>query len=224
MRPSIIPLGLFLTAISGVSAIETFSLHSVQQTIVAEKNGQVVYTQSSDLWQSYSDQDSTANWGGSTNFDNHGDWLTMDTSADIYPYPEVVWNGLDEYRVSSTISALIEPAGSQCEIHTLLYDEWWGCRSYAEITNTTSGQRLFYADFFGGDLDGIYPLVSGDIYQIELYSGVTLGEGSWDYLFSIGSLNLAVLPAVIPSPPSLLLAVLGAAMLVWSKRHKPNAE
>jgi hypothetical protein len=148
----------------------------------------------------------------------------MDTSADIYPDPGAAWNG-QEYRVSSTISALFEPAGSECEVHTLLHDEWWGCRSYAEITNTTSGQRLFYADYFGGDRDGIYPLTVGDMYRVDLYSGVSLSGENWDYLFTSATLNLAVLPTpIVPAPPSLLLALSGIAALLWSNRRKPRRQ
>lgn len=220
MRRTIILWGLFLALINCSGAVETISLHSVQQTILAEKNGQVVYLQSSGDGLSYSDQDSQASWYGSTSFAHYGDRLEMNTSADIYPDPGVGWNG-QEYWVSSTVSALFEPVGPQGEIHSLLHDEWWGCRSYAEITNQTSGERLFYADFFGGDPDGIYPLTVGDIYRVELYSGVSLGEENWDYLFSFGTLNLAVLPdGVIPAPPSLLIALSGVATLLLSKRRK----
>lgn len=219
MTRGIILSGLLLTCMSRISAVETFSLLSVQQTILAQKNGQVLYSWSSDQRQSYSDEDIAARWGGGTNFDIHDGWLVMETSADIYPYPGIDWNGKD-YWVSSTISALIEPVGSECEVHTLMHDEWWGCRSYARITNQTSGEQLFYADYFGGDPDGIYPLTAGDMYQIELYSGITCGKENWDYLFTVGSLNLSVLPATIPVPPSLLLSLSGVAALLFSRRLK----
>ncbi len=110
------------------------------------------------------------------------------------------------------ISMIFRPYGNSFEIHTTLYDEWWGARSYVRITDTdqTIEPDVFYADFFGGSPDGVYAIDPDHIYELYVYTGADLHEGEGViYNFAVAEVYFRV----IPEPTTLLLLGLGAFVL-----------
>ena len=140
---------------------------------------------------------------GSTDF---SPWFMFDkynTYAEAGSYESDV-----DFDIQSSISTIFKPAGDSFEIHTTIYDENWGCRSYVELTDMDDETTVFYADFFGGSPDGIYPINPEHIYNLDVHSEVSSLTPDHLY-FSLSEVYFAV----IPEPCSLSLLALGGLAL-----------
>ena len=172
-----------------------------------EYNGVIVDDQSNPSPLSFNFDDGIVSGNNSTDLTP---WFMFDK---YNTYVETSSYGSDvDFDIQSSISATFKPLGNSFEIHTTLYDENWGCRSYVELTDLNDETTIFYADFFGGSADGLYPINPDHIYNLDISSRVILSEPD-EYLFSLSEVYFAV----IPEPCTVCLLAFGGLALRRSK-------
>lgn len=236
MKPLVSMIGLvsLVLVIPFAAAAPHYDMISQEHHIVAERNGSLIYDQRSSVSQSFSYEDSLVQGEGTTCRSLSGYFEVLNTYAGAY---DLDWEGDNAgtcaLDIRASISTTFKPLGDAFEIHAMMYDEWWGCRSYAELINQTTGEQVFIVDYFGSVvngvyssgncLDGVYSINPGDTYNLYVYSGVSLYQP--DYLFSMAKVYFGIQPesapvSPVPTPGALLLAGMGTGLLGWLRQKR----
>jgi hypothetical protein len=191
-------LGSFSGAYGGYAIIDqTYNIYATHDAVV-------IYNQSSSSPIDSTFHGDIVTSSGSTNVDS---WYGFDVFKTFASASNLLYEGEFTFDIRTSISTTFRPNGNSFEIHKTLYDEWWGCRSYVQLTDQTEDITVFYADWFGGNMDGIYSMNPGHIYNLYVYSGITLTNT--DSLSSLAEVYFTV----TPEPTTLSLVALGAMVL-----------
>lgn len=196
--------------------------------IRVSNHGELLHEAFSSSPVSYSYANEMLSAGASTSISSFDDFDRYSTDVSAIA-DMVLWDeggAVYNFDIRTAISTTFQPRGNSFEIHALLHDEWWGCRSYVELTDNTAGECVYYADYFGGEYDYIGALNIDHTYSLYVYSGVSLlNQGvlnpDW-YLLSCGNTYFKVFGetpnAIVPESASVLLLAFGGLALRLRER------